>query len=479
MKKEIPAQLRALFAGTAHEEATEILPISNSGSKRQYYGMKSENHGFIGVFSDVVAENEAFIYLASHFSEKNLPVPKIFAVSADKTCYLQTDLGNTSLFDYVAEGRKSGNFSEKEKEMLHKTIALLPSFQVKGAEGLDFSRCFPMPAFDRQAVMWDLNYFKYCFLKPSGLEFSELQLEEDFKRFADEILAEETDTFLYRDFQSRNVMIVGEEPYFIDFQGGRRGAVYYDVVSFIGQARAGFPKKLREDLTQTYLAALKKLMPVDEQKFNEKATLFALFRSLQVLGAYGFRGLTEHKPHFIESIPFALKKLQEILQNDFSHFPYLVEVLKKIAAPPSPHERGDISRVRQLIVTIYSFSYKNGIPQDGSGNGGGFVFDCRAIHNPGRYEEYKQLTGLDKPVRDFLEKDGEILHFLTHAKVLSDASVNRYIERGFSNLMISFGCTGGQHRSVYCAQHLAEHIAKKFSVKVRLIHREQEIYREF
>ena len=491
--KEIPIQLLALFAETAKEQATEIAPIINSGSNRRYYQMKSKNNAFIGVFSDEVSENNAFIYLANHFSAKNLPVPKVLAVSEDRKYYLQTNLGSLSLFDYVSEGRKSGNFSEKEQAMLYKTIALLPEFQVKGAQGLDFSQCYPLASLDRQTVMWDLNYFKYCFLKPSGIEFSEWQLERDFESLASEILADKHDTFLYRDFQSRNVMIQNGEPYFIDFQGGRKGAIYYDVVSFVWQAKANFPSKLREDLIQTYLAALKKLMPVDETKFAGNVTLFALFRTLQVLGAYGFRGLIEKKPHFIESIPFAIRNLEDILQNDFSRFPCLVETLKKLIdkhchcgldpQSPSKHE-GVAGQARNdkdssLLVTIYSFSYKKGIPEDNSGNGGGFVFDCRAIHNPGRYQEYKTQTGLDNSVRDFLENDGEIVDFLSSVKKLTDASVSRYIERGFSSLMISFGCTGGQHRSVYCAQDLAEYIAKKFSVKVKLIHREQKIEQDF
>lgn len=483
MRYAIPLNLLSLFVETTREQPTEITPVSNSGSNRQYYRIKSKSHGFIGVFGEETAENDAFVYLAGHFSEKALPVPKVIAVSEDRKCYLQSDLGDVSLFDYIAGGRKSGDFSEKEQAMLHKAIALLPEFQVKGAQELDFSRCYPLPSLDHRTVMWDLNYFKYCFLKPSGIEFNELLLEQDFESLANEILADKSDTFLYRDFQSRNIMIQNGEPYFIDFQGGRRGAIYYDVVSFIWQAKAGFSPELRQKLTQTYLHSLKKLMPVDEQLFAARIRVFALFRTLQVLGAYGFRGLMEKKPHFIESIPFALKNLTEIL-NDFSQFPYLVEVLKKITAPCSLSKRtgaGNPSKQagEALLVTIYSFSYKKGIPQDTSGNGGGFVFDCRAIDNPGRYEEYKQLTGLDKPVRDFLENDGEILDFLAHVKALTDASISCYIDREFTRLMISFGCTGGQHRSVYCAQHLAEYIAKKFSVKVRLIHREQGIEQDF
>ena len=426
----------------------------------------------MGVIGELVEENIAFIELTRHFEKQALPVPKILYVSDDKTQYLQQDLGDLSLFDYIKNGRESGNFNAGERAMLEKTIAKLPAFQFKGAENLDFSLCYPQTAFDRRTVFWDLNYFKYSFLKPLGVPFLENRLEDDFEAMADLLLQHSANTFLYRDFQSRNVMIFNGEPYFIDYQGGRRGAIYYDVASFLWQAKANFPDELREHLLNVYFSELK-ARHCGFEEFKENLRHFVLFRQLQVLGAYGFRGYFEKKPHFLESIPFALKNLQELLKNDFPQYLYLCEVLKKIEVASAGSATVPVSELAELTITIYSFSYKKGIPQDESGNGGGYVFDCRAVHNPGRYDEYKYLTGLDKPVIDFLEKDGEITRFLENVYALADKHIARYMERGFTSLMFAFGCTGGQHRSVYSAQHLADYVRRKYDVKVVLTHREQ------
>jgi hypothetical protein len=280
---------------------------------------------------------------------------------------------------------------------------------------------------------------------------------------------------MYRDFQSRNVMLVNDEPYFIDFQGGRRGPVYYDVASFLWQAKANFSPELRDELISTYIESLKKYREVYESKFLKQLRQFVLFRTLQVLGAYGFRGYFEKKPHFIQSIPFALHNLRELLKEGFDEYPYLSHILKEMV---NLKQFADATK-RELEVRVVSFAYKKGIPDDPSGNGGGYVFDCRAINNPGKYERYNNVTGLDEPVIKFLEEDGEIIEFLNNIYPLVDRHVKRYIERKFTNLMVAFGCTGGQHRSVYAAQHVAEHISKKFGVKVVLVHREQNMEQEF
>jgi hypothetical protein len=300
-------------------------------------------------------------------------------------------------------------------------------------------------------------------------------LEDDFERFADMLLAVPMVAFHHRDFQSRNVMIADGKPYVIDFQGGRKGPCAYDVASFVWQAKANFPDDLREELVSCYMDELEKFMDFDRAEFRRQLDLYVLFRTLQVLGAYGFRGLYERKPHFLESIPFAIKNLKDILKKGDYGVPYLCDVLGRMCFLPKFEKSADGLDRSKLTVRVFSFSYKKGIPEDESGNGGGYVFDCRAVHNPGRYDEYKALTGLQKPVIDFLERDGEILRFLDEVYSLADAHVERYIERGFTNLMFSFGCTGGQHRSVYSAQHLAEHLAKKFGVRVELEHREQNI----
>ncbi len=469
--------LKSLFAQTTGEALEDIYELPSSGSNRRYFRLTGKKHVLIGVLGTSVEENKAFWMLDTHFRAKGLPIPKVLAHSEDFHCYLQEDLGDTLLFDAISKGRSCGCFDDNEKALLHKVIGQLPGFQVLGAQGLDFSHCYPRPAFDKRMILWDLNYFKYCFLKATGLEFNESRMEDDFEKMATTLLRDQADTFLYRDFQSRNVMIVNNNPYFIDFQGGRKGPVYYDVASFLWQAKAQYSDELREELLQTYLESLRKLTPVDEADFRTQLRHFVIFRTMQVLGAYGFRGYFEKKPHFMQSVPYAIDNLRRILsEGQIEEYPYLSDVLKQLT---KMKQFADLSGTRKLEVTIYSFAYKKGIPDDMSGNGGGYVFDCRSINNPGKYEHYKHFTGLDKEVIDFLEEDGGITTFLDHIYPLADAHVQRYIERKFSHLMFSFGCTGGQHRSVYSAQHLAEHIAKKFDVKVSLFHREQNIEKTF
>lgn len=467
-----------LYKKYCGHEPAEITELPASGSNRRYFRLydKPGADSVVGVIGTNLAENEAFIYLAGHFGEMGLPVPKVLVVSDDGMAYLQTDLGDTILYQVIEKGRLTRAFSPFERELLIKTIRLLPDVQFRGATGLDFNKCFPLAQFDDRSVMWDLNYFKYCFLKATGLEFDENQLENDFQTMSMVLMRSQSNTFMYRDFQSRNIMLIDNEPYLIDFQGGRRGPFYYDVASFLWQAKAGFPQSLREELIGHYIDSLRKYKPVDEADFHEQLRHFVLFRTLQVLGAYGFRGYFEKKPHFMQSVPFALANLRELLKRPFPEYPYLSEILERLV---NLKQFSDQIQKRRLTVRVMSFAYKKGIPDDASGNGGGYVFDCRAINNPGKYERYKPFTGLDKPVIDFLEEDGEITTFLEHCNSLVDASVKRYIERGFTNLMICFGCTGGRHRSVYAAQKTAERLSKMFDIKVELVHREQDIEQVF
>ena len=470
------SELATLFLQFTGEEPMSSIELSASGSNRRYFRLLSKSNRVIGVEGTTVEENRAFIQMAKHFYSKGLPVPQFIGQSIDGLYYIQEDLGDTLLFDYIAEGRKTGVFCETEKDMLRKTMRLLPEIQVKGAEDFDFSICYPQPEFNERSILWDLNYFKYCFLKSTGIDFQENLLEDDFQRLSNMLLKSHATTFMYRDFQSRNVMIKDEQPYFIDFQGGRKGPLYYDVASFLWQAKAKYSEELREELLQEYLQALAKLLPVDVSEFRKELQHFVLFRTLQVLGAYGFRGYFEKKPHFLQSIPFAIENLREMLHEKNSEYPYLITVLREMTELKQFRE---VEVKKPLVVKVYSFSYKKGIPNDSSGNGGGYVFDCRAINNPGKYERYEHFTGLDTNVIQFLENDGEILNFLENAKKMVDASVKRYKDRGFTNLMISFGCTGGRHRSVYSAQKMAEHIHAAFGVDVQLIHREQNIEQAF
>lgn len=464
-------ELYGLYKEYTGSEPELAVALTGSGSNRRYVRLSAPEGSYIGVTGTDVLENKAFLTIARHFRQKGIPVPEVLVVSADGMSYLQEDLGDVLLSDMVARAGKEG--WGDMTGLLCRTMAILPKIQFEGAAGLDFSICYPQPSFDRRMIMFDLNYFKYCFLKPSGVEFNEVRLQDDFERFADELLKDDSDTFLYRDFNARNVMIRDGNPYFIDFQGGRRGPVYYDVASFVWQARARYPQWLKERMLESYVSALTEYIEVDRKNFDERLRLFVLFRTLQVLGAYGFRGLVENKAQFVVSIPPAIEGLKELLSTPFADYPYLNEVLCRMASIPKFATSPSDGR---LEVKVMSFSYKKGVPQDMSGNGGGYLFDCRSIHNPGRYEPYKKLTGRDEPVIRFLEDDGEILHYLDHVYAIVDQHIETYAGRGFTDLMVGFGCTGGQHRSVYCAEHMAYHIAERYpDVRVRLIHREQNI----
>ena len=471
----INEELKKIYiAHTGHAPA-QIDELPSSGSNRRYFRLTGDPT-LIGVAGESREENRAFLYMADHFRQKGLPVPKVYIRSDDDIYYLQEDLGNTLLFDAIEKGRKTSVFDEEEKQLLRKTIRLLPSIQFAGADGMDFSYCYPLPEFNSRSILWDLNYFKYCFLKATGMDFMEDKLEDDFQKMADVLLRSSSATFMYRDFQSRNVMIRDGEPWFIDFQGGRKGPVYYDVASFLWQAKANYPDSLRQELLQEYIDALRKYQPVDEAYFYAQLRHFVLFRTMQVLGAYGFRGYFEKKPHFIQSVPFAIENLRRLLQEPYPEYPYLSKILQELT---ELKQFTDDLQKRRLVVKVISFAYKKGIPEDPTGNGGGFVFDCRAVNNPGKYERYKPFTGLDEPVIRFLEDDGEILQFLERVYQLADAHVARYLERGFTDLMFAFGCTGGRHRSVYSARHLALHLHEKFGIEVRLEHREQGIRETF
>ncbi|MDR0745979.1 MAG: phosphotransferase [Mediterranea sp.] len=467
--------LQKLYTQIVGSSAKNIVELPSSGSNRRYFRLSGVMN-LVGASGTSPEENRAFLYMAAHFRRKGIPVPKVYAASEDSLFYLQEDLGDALLFDTIEKGRKSCVFSDEERLLLRQTISMLPLIQFRGAEDFDFDRCYPQPTFNERSILWDLNYFKYCFLKSTGLDFQENTLEDDFRKMCDILLQDRTNTFMYRDFQSRNVMIKEGKPWFIDFQGGRKGPVFYDIASFLWQAKANFPEGLRNELLEVYMDSLSHYTVVDKEQFCGRLRHFVLFRTLQVLGAYGFRGYFEKKPHFIQSIPFAVKNLKELLREGYPEYPYLCDILNRLVGLKQFSEE---IKKHTLEVKVISFAYKKGIPNDVSGNGGGFVFDCRAINNPGKYERYNHFTGLDEPVISFLEEEGEIITFMEHVYKIVDASVQRYLDRGFTNLMISFGCTGGQHRSVYSAQHLAEYLNRKFGVKVDLIHREQNIEQVF
>jgi len=456
-------------------ETFEMLPPS--GSYREYCRIGNSNRTVIGALNNDVKENTAFLSFSNHLFYKGIKVPKVYSVSSDLKKYLIEDLGNTTLFDYLTTTREEEGFSENIVSKYKKVLVELPKIQIIAGKDIDYSVCYPREAFDKRSMMWDLNYFKYYFLKLAKIHFDEQALEDDFQQFSNYLLSASSNYFLYRDFQSRNVMLKNDEVYFIDYQGGRLGALQYDLASLLYDGKADIPEIIRKQLYEFYISELKKYMKVDEERFAGFYKGFVLIRIMQAMGAYGFRGFYEKKEHFLKSIPYALKNL-ELLLSDFNipvKLPELVNVLKQLTHSEVLKEIG--REKSNLTVRVTSFSYKKGFPEDPSGNGGGHVFDCRAIHNPGRYDEYKKLSGKDLAVQEFLEQKSEIGLFLNSAKTLVEQSVKVYLDRGFTHLSVSFGCTGGQHRSVYSAEKIAEFLQNNYPVNVVLVHREADNWR--
>ena len=462
-----------LFENHFNEKAESVEMLPASGSYREYCRLFSSSKTVIGAFNADIKENTAFLSFSYHFKINDLPVPEVFAVSADLKKYLLEDLGDITLFDFLSSVREKEGFSENIISEYKKVLKVLPKIQVVAGKDLDYSVCYPRAAFDKTSMMWDLNYFKYYFLKLAKIQFDEQALEDDYQAFCDYLLSADSNYFLYRDFQSRNVMLKNGEVYFIDYQGGRRGALQYDLASLLYDGKADIPQFVRQQLFDFYITELKKYIPVNDTDFTAYFKGFVLIRIMQAMGAYGFRGFYEKKEHFLKSIPFALKNLG-ILLEDLAlplKLPELLNVLNQLIHSEVLKEIGQTKS--NLTVTVSSFSYKNGYPAENSGNGGGHVFDCRALNNPGRYPEFKNLTGKDLEVQEFLEQKSEIGIFLNAVKIIVDQSVKTYLERNFTNLSISFGCTGGRHRSVYSAEKVAEHLRNNFPVNVVVIHREQ------
>ncbi|MCY1635025.1 RapZ C-terminal domain-containing protein [Marinifilum sp. D737] len=476
MKQETKNALISLFEKWAGDKVVETELLPQSGSYREYIRIIGEKRTVLGAFNADLKENHAFISFSKHFLSKNLPVPEIYHQDDENGLYLLQDLGKTTLFDYILHLRVGEGFATDLVLIYKKIISQLVRFQVEGGEGLDFSACYPRDSFDKQSMIWDLHYFKYYFLKLAKIPFDEQLLENDFQKFSDYLLDAPRDYFLYRDFQSRNIMLVNGEPWFIDYQGGRKGALQYDLASLLYDAKADLPQEVRDELFDHYLQEVQKVQEVDSKAFNSFFQGYVLIRIMQAMGAYGFRGFYERKEHFLKSIPYALKNLETILGRlDMPvELPELTKALNEVVGSEFLQQVGQEEEVK-LHVEINSFSYRRGIPLDKSTNGGGFVFDCRAIHNPGRYKEYVEMTGKDQPVIDFFKEKSEMDEFLTSVYAIVDMSVDKYIKRKFTNLQVSFGCTGGRHRSVFSAESLAKHLREKFDVNVSLRHIEREI----
>jgi aminoglycoside/choline kinase family phosphotransferase len=460
----------------ADVEVQEVKQLAQAGSDRQYFRVQTAQRSYIVTYNNNIPENSAFFEFTRHFQSKQLAVPEIYHISTDKCFYIQSDLGDTSLFNII----QSEGYTDRTFELYQKTFAQLARLQIQGGTGLDYDYCIATRSFDRQAIYSDLLYFKYYFLRALKLNYDKNLLLNDFEMLSYYLMQERNKFFMMRDCQSRNVMVKDEKVYFIDYQGGMQGALQYDIASMLWQAKAALPFEWRDELVSYYFDRANELLnnQLNKNHFLENYHGFVLIRMLQTLGAYGFRGLFERKAHFISSIPFALKNLKWFLENKKIpiRLPELERLLHEMVNENiiKRFENEKASKESKLTVRINSFSYKQIMPSDTSGNGGGFVFDCRGILNPGRFEQYKKLTGRDKEVQEFLMYQTEMPVFLQHIYSMIDISVNDYLQRDFDSLMVSFGCTGGQHRSVFAADSLAKHLKEKFGVKVEVKHLVQD-----
>ena len=474
--------LQRLFEQHFHSPVERVQPLQGQlgGSGRKIIRLSGEKLSAIGILYDVREENVAFLEFSRHFRRRGLPVPEIYAEDLSRGAYLEEDFGSTTLFEFLSDHRNGATIAPEAVEAYRKVVAVLPRFQVEAGRDLNYKVCYPRASFDRQSIAWDLNYFKYYFLRLAGIPFNEQALERDFSRLTKLLLSASRDYFLYRDFQSRNIMLRKslneDQPFFLDYQGGRKGALQYDIASLLYDAKADLPPDLRQQLLDHYLDSLSGFLDLDRSAFMQYYYAYVYVRIMQALGAYGFRGFYERKEHFLQSVPYALKNIRWLLHNVELPvaLPTLMEAFKSVVASDKLQGLTAASEPERLTVRVFSFSFHRGLPQDETGNGGGFVFDGRSLPNPGREERFKTLTGKDAAVMDYLNQQESVHQFLANTISLVEASVIMYQRRGFKHLMVSFGCTGGQHRSVFLAEQLAKHLRGKDGVDVVVHHREQE-----
>ena len=461
-----------LFEQHFHSPVERAQPLKGQlgGSGRNILRLTNDKFSAIGILYGVREENVAFLEFSRHFRRHGLPVPEIYAEDLSRGAYLEEDLGDTTLFEFLSQNRAGENIAPQVVEAYRKVVAVLPRFQIEAGRDLNYQVCYPRASFDRRSISWDLNYFKYYFLRLAGIPFNEQALEDDFGRLTKFLLNADRDYFLYRDFQSRNVMLRDAHPFFVDYQGGRKGALQYDVASLLYDAKADLPPDLRQHLLDHYLDKLAGFIELKREVFMQHYYAYVYVRIMQALGAYGFRGFFERKAHFLQSVPYALKNVRWLLHNvELSiAMPTLMEAFRSMLA--SEKLQSLTSEAEKMTVRVFSFSFHQGLPKDETGHGGGFVFDVRSLPNPGREERFANLTGKDAAVIDYLIQHESVHQFLANAMSLVDASVSNYQSRGFTDLMVSFGCTGGQHRSVYLAEQLATHLRGRNGVEVVVAH---------
>jgi aminoglycoside/choline kinase family phosphotransferase len=468
--------LQQLFENYFHSKPTQAQPLQGQlgGSGRQIVRVGNDEHTAIGILYGVREENVAFLEFSRAFRRNGLPVPQIYKDDLDHGAYLEEDLGDLTLYQFLSEHRKGDEIPAEVVDAYRKVVAILPRFQVEMRDKINYKVCYPRAAFDRQSITWDLNYFKYYFLRLAGIPFSEQALENDFSRLTKFLLSADREYFLYRDFQSRNVMLVGGHPYFLDYQGGRKGALQYDIASLLFDAKADLPPELRQQLLDSYLDSLETFLPLDRGVFMHYYYAYVYVRVMQALGAYGFRGFYESKPVFLQSVPYALKNIRWLLHNVTLPVA-LPSLMTAFTAMLGSEKLQSIAKESdKLTVRITSFSFHRGLPKDETGHGGGFVFDARSLPNPGREERFKPLTGKEAPIADYLNQQESVHQYFSNVVSLVDASVSNYQDRGFKNLAVSFGCTGGRHRSVYLAEQMAKHLRSRNGVDVVVRHRDLE-----
>jgi aminoglycoside/choline kinase family phosphotransferase len=466
--------LNELFEQHFHSRVAWVQPLQGElgGSGRKIIRLTNEQFSAIGILYDVREENVAFLEFSRHFRRHGLPVPEIYAEDLSHDAYLEEDLGDTTLFDFLSKNRAGEDIASEAVEAYRKVVAVLPRFQIEAGHDLNYKVCYPRSSFDRQSMAWDLNYFKYYFLRLAAIPFNEQALEDDFGRLTKFLLSADRNYFLYRDFQSRNVLLRDGHPFFVDYQGGRRGALQYDIASLLYDGKADLPPEVRQQLLDHYLDTLAGFIKLEREVFMRHYYAYVYVRIMQALGAYGFRGFYERKAHFLQSVPYALKTLRWLHHNVKLPIPLptLMEAFKSMLG--SEKLQSLASEAENLTVRIFSFSFHRGLPKDETGHGGGFVFDARSLPNPGREERFKTFTGKDAPVIDYLNQQESVHQFLASVMSLVDASVNNYQRRGFRSLMVSFGCTGGQHRSVYLAEQLANRLRGRNGLEVVVRHRD-------
>jgi aminoglycoside/choline kinase family phosphotransferase len=473
--------IKKLFIDWNGKKADFIQKLPQTASYREYYRISFNGKTVIGVFNEDLKENEAFLSFTNTFNQLKLNTPKVLHTDLVNSVYLLDDLGDTTLYSLIHANKHNWNNAPDLVNLYKKSLNQLLKFQINADKKINYNVCYPRAKFDRQSILWDLNYFKYDFLKLGRIGFDEQLLENDFQKFSEFVASVNTDFFLYRDFQSRNIMVKDDDIYFIDYQGGRKGALQYDVASLLYDAKAEIPNHLREELLNHYLDKLEADYNLSRTDFMKSYYAFVLIRIMQAMGAYGFRGLFEKKVHLIKSIIPATKNLKYLLESGKIDFdiPHLHHVFENLinSTEFKMYEDRDLPN-EKLSITLTSFSYKCELPIDLADNGGGFVFDCRGLKNPGRQLEFKLLNGRNTEVKNFLEQNSDINNFMVHTYPLVDSTIETYLERGFKDLMINFGCTGGQHRSVYCADRMFDHLKQKYDVNIFLSHIEQGIKEE-